>query len=85
MTQMRKLHDIESKDKKIWAVLKNILFFFSIGILIYWGYLKSNNENPVNNQSFDPVEQNISEENQKNDSIYYAFSKMQSEHSRGKR
>lgn len=85
MTPIRKLHDIDSSDKKIWALLKSFLFFFSLAFLVCWGYIKSNSENPVTNKSVDPDEQSISGENQKNDSTYYAFSRILGEYSQDKK
>ena len=85
MTRMQKLHYMDSSDKKIWSVLKNILFFFSIGIMVYWGYLESNNEKPTGNKPVDRSEQNISGENQNSDSIYYAFTKIISGYSRARK
>lgn len=82
---MQKLHNIDSSDRKIWGILKKFLFFFSICVLVCWGYLKSNNENPVGNKSTDPVEQRISGGSYNNDSIYYAFSKIISEYSQGRK
>ena len=81
MTRMQKLHYMDSSDKKVWSVIKNILFFFSIGIMVYWGYLESNDEKPTGNKPVDRSEQNISGENQNSDSIYYAFTKISNIHS----
>ncbi len=84
MNQVRKQYRINSLYRKVWDILKNLLYLLSLAIMIFWGYEKANDSGSVNKKIVDPVQQEISGENQNNDSIYYAFTHFINEYSRSR-
>ena len=82
MTQMRKLHNMNSFDKKIWGFFKSFLYLLSLSIMVFWGYIKDNDRGTIDNEIVDPVQQEISGQKQSNDSTYYAFARFLDEYSR---
>lgn len=66
---------VSSQRKKLWDLAKGLIYMLSLGIMVFLGYIKED-DNVYSNR--DTKEQITLEknQNQNNDSIYYAFSPL---------
>ncbi|MCG6190170.1 hypothetical protein [Maribellus maritimus] len=73
---MHKLQNMISRERKLWKIGKGVLYFFSLSFMVFWGYVKADIESPKEKNIVVPEKQEISSEQQKSDTLFYAFSKI---------